>query len=68
MPLVCEEKTNYLLKAKTEVEGEETTLASLSRYCILSCENERRLKVIDRINKTPEPAEVFAVKVYHKPR
>jgi hypothetical protein len=26
------------------------------------------LKIIDRINKTPEPAKVFAVKVYHKPR
>ncbi|MCX5844528.1 MAG: hypothetical protein NT022_12445, partial [Deltaproteobacteria bacterium] len=26
------------------------------------------LKIIDRINKAPEPAEILAVKVYHKPR
>ena len=31
-------------------------------------EDQRRLKIIDRINKTPEPAEILAVKVHHKPR
>ncbi len=31
-------------------------------------QNEAMLKIIDRINKTLEPAEVLAVEVYHKAR
>ena len=40
----------------------------MSRCCIHSRGNEARLKIIDRINKIPEPAEILAVKVYHESR
>ena len=42
-------------------------VALLPGYCIRSCANKARLKIIDRINKTHEPTEAYAVKVYHKP-
>ena len=38
----------------------------MSRCCIHSRGNEARLKIIDRINKAPEPVEILAVKVYHQ--
>ena len=42
----------------------DTARLDPSFYCIRSCGNEARLKIIDRINKIPEPAEIPAVEVY----
>ena len=64
--------TGYLRVPNTYLSlpcfGELAIVTLLPGYCIHSCDNKARLKIIDRINKTPEPAEVLTVKVYHKPR
>ena len=40
----------------------------MSKHWIRSCGNEARLKIIDRINKIPEPAEIPAIEINHKSR
>jgi len=56
------------LQARAEIQDEQTTYATMSRHCIRFCGYEARLKIIDRINKISEPAEIPTVKVNHKSR